>query len=339
MMMTGILQTKFWRRLALNLLGLGIFAILIYWGGLDKLDHLVRPQWSYIGLAALAIAFMLFIFAWRWSLLATQIAGHRLASPFDFYFYNVSSLAMGQLVPQTASVFVLRSLALTKLGDISLPNSVLSVILDKLFDLFVVIMFLSPALLLVSHILDLQQASMFALIIAGCVSVIVFAKPRWWIISMAGLVKIGIMLTRHIPFLKRFVQLGSVNWEQIPSRTVTHTYALTLLGHCAVILRAWLIAQAVGLDVSILAIFIGIALAQASLFIAFTPGGLGIFESAWFIALSQANVEPEVITAFLVAHRVFQSLIIAGLWFLLYLIMLYRNTKTHPPTQPPEAID
>lgn len=225
MMMAGILQTKFWRRLALNLLGLGIFTILIYWGGLDKLDQLVRPQWGYLALAALSIAFMLFIFAWRWSLLATQIAGHRLASPFDFYFYNVSSLAMGQLVSQTASVFVVRSLALTKLGDISLPNSVLSVILDKFFDLFVVVMFLSPALLLVSHILDLQQASVLGLIIAGFVSVIVFAKPRWWIIGMAGLVKIGLILTRRIPFLKRFDQLVSVNWEQIPSRTVTHTYA------------------------------------------------------------------------------------------------------------------
>ena len=320
----GTPQNKTWHRALLVLLGWTLFAILIYWGGFDNLDQIIKPHWGYLSLAVLTIAFMLFIFAWRWSLLVTQIAGHRLATQVDFYFYNVSSLAMGQLMPQTASVFIVRSIALTKLGDISLKNSILSVVLDKFFDLFVVVMFLSPALLLVSHIPNLTQASVFALIITGCVSVIVFAKPHWWIIGMARLVQIGVWLTRRIPFFRRFTQLAIIDWEQIPHRTVTHTYALTMLGHGAVILRAWFITQAVGLDVSILAIFIGIALAQASLLIAFTPGRLGIVESVWFVALSQAHVDHETITAFLVAHRIFQSLIIARLWLILYTVRIIK---------------
>jgi uncharacterized membrane protein YbhN (UPF0104 family) len=64
------------------------------------------------------------------------------------------------------------------------------------------------------------------------------------------------------------------------------------------------------------------ALAQASLIVAITPGALGTLELGWYVGLSAAGVPDERIAPFLIAHRVLQSAFVLLLYALSYLLHL-----------------
>ncbi len=111
-------------------------------------------------------------------------------------------------------------------------------------------------------------------------------------------------------------------WRMLDHRVVLCAYWLTIVGQFLMVLRAWMFAQSVDLDISFTATFIGVALAQVSLLFAITPGGLGTSEAAWYIALAGADVTSETIVTFLVANRLFQTITMALAWLATYLLSI-----------------
>jgi uncharacterized protein (TIRG00374 family) len=327
-------RRKWLSRVLLFLLGLAIFAALIYFAGWESLDKVAQPNLAWLAGGMLGIAFMLYLVSQRWGGLADSLAGRPAATPFEYYFYGVSSMALGTFLPQTASVVVVRSAALNRIGKLSLRKSVTSVLLDKLFDAFMMLVFAVPALLLVFEVVTLRWAFWIALIVFALVSALIVGRYQLWLRLMQGLVSFAVGLVRRVPFLKRFSQLQAIErlenleeWDILQRKTILRAYWLTAGAQIALAARSWMIARAVGLDISPIAIFMGIALVQASLLIALTPGALGVAEAAWYIALAGSGVPPDMIAAFLVAHRVYQSIAIALTWLGVYLASLV----THRP--------
>jgi uncharacterized protein (TIRG00374 family) len=325
----------------LSLLGLAIFVALIYFAGWESLGKVARPNLAWLAGGMLGIAFMLYLVSQRWGGLADSLAGRPAATAFEYYFYGVSSMALGTFLPQTASVVVVRSAALNRIGKLSLRKSVTSVLLDKLFDAFIMLVFATPALLLVFEVVSLRWAFLLALIIFVLVSALIVGRYQLWLRLMQGLVSFAVRVVRRVPFLKRIGQLQAIErlenleeWDVLQRKTILRAYWLTAGAQVALAARSWMIARAVGLDISPIAIFMGIALVQASLLIAMTPGALGVAEAAWYIALAGSGVPPDMIAAFLVAHRVYQSIAIALTWLGVYLASLIAHRPSLPWVTP-----
>jgi uncharacterized protein (TIRG00374 family) len=319
------LRFRFLRRLLSLLLGLIIVGFLISFIGLDQILSELRPNPVLLIAASVVINVMLAVFAARWAILVNGLTSERKASIFDCYFYSVSSLASGLLFAQSATVIVVRSAALNRLNHVSLKVSISSVIIDKIFDLSYIFFFIIPVLLFFLKAVSLAQACLIALLIFCGAAVLITSKYAVWMRLIKAVINLALSVTARTPFLKRFKRLPQDensqpvdDWQILKRGAVLRAFWLTALGELMLVARSYLIARAIGLDISPLALFMGITLTQLSLIFAFTPGGLGIVEIGWYVALSEAHTIPSEIGAFLLAHRVFQSAAIVAIWLSLY---------------------
>lgn len=321
-----------WRKAALTLLGLAIFGALICIGGADSLHKITRPDPFWLLGGSSVVALMLLTFTTRWRILTDRLANQQVTDLFTYYFYALSSLMLGVFIPQTAGMVASRTAALNRLENIPLGKSLTSVLFDKLFDGFMVVMFVWPGLLLILDITTLPQATAIALVEFGLVSALITMRYELWLRLVQGMVSAGRAVIKHIPLLRRVNRWKSLErlddlegWHMLERDTVLSAYWLTAAGQGLMVLRSWMFAQAVGLDISLMGAFIGIALAQVSLLLAITPGALGTVEAAWYLALAGAEVAPESIVTFLVAHRLFQTAALALTWLVVYLVKVRRH--------------
>jgi uncharacterized protein (TIRG00374 family) len=318
-------RLKVARRVVSLLVGLLIVGFLISRIGVEEILRSIQPDVGLLLLGALAIDVMIGIFALRWSILANSLSTSGKISAFNCFFYSISSLAAGLLFAQSASLIVVRAGALNRFENMPLPRSLASVLIDKLFDLSYIVLFIVPTMLFLFKVVTIEQAFWIALALFAAVSLLIVFRYGLWSRSIQWLILTAVKIMRRLPLLKNLRLLDQLEkfenlqaLELLQQSTISRAYWLTALGEIALVLRSCLIAQAVGLDVSPLAIFMGITLTQMSLLIALTPGGLGITEAAWYIALESAHVDSGAIGVFLIAHRVFQSATIAVTWFILY---------------------
>ena len=74
------------------------------------------------------------------------------------------------MVSQNVGAFVVRPLALSGFKDVSVKRSLGSVVLDKLFDLAFILLFIGPSALYFAHVLSLMAAIATNLVLFGLFS-------------------------------------------------------------------------------------------------------------------------------------------------------------------------
>jgi uncharacterized protein (TIRG00374 family) len=319
-------RARRFRHLITLLLGLVIFAGVIALGGdnsLRQLSH-VRPLWLIA--AGGGVGLMLGLFSWRWRVIAEALAGRPLGSPTSFFFYSVTASATSLFMPQTANLLVVRTAMLNSFTGLPLTSAGASVLLDKLFDLLPVAILAPPALALIVSDLPLNTMLIAVLIEIAAAALLIRRYHALYPKVITILLHVTAHVARRVPVLKRVKALDRLETvpeaDQLQGRTIQAAALLTLIGTLAMLLRSWLIAQTVGLDISPAQLVAGMALAQASLIVAMTPGALGTLELGWYVGLSAAGVPDERIAPFLIAHRVLQSAFVLLYYALSYLLHL-----------------
>jgi uncharacterized protein (TIRG00374 family) len=313
------------------LLGLVIFAGVIALSGDDSLRKLghVRPLWLIA--AGGGVGLMLWLFSWRWHVIAEALAGRALGSPASFFFYSVTASATSLFMPQTANLLVVRTAMLNRFTGLPLTPAGASVLLDKLFDLLPVAILTPPALALILFDLPLDTMLIVILIEIAAAALLIRRYHALYPKAITIILHATADVARRVPFLKRLKALNRLETveeaDQLQGRAIQAAALLTLTGTLAMLLRSWLIAQTVGLGISPPQLVAGLALAQASLIVAMTPGALGTLELGWYVGLSAAGVPDERIAPFLIAHRVWQSAFVMLFYALSYL--LYLATSRH----------
>jgi uncharacterized protein (TIRG00374 family) len=308
------------------LLGLVVFAGVIALSGDDSLRKLghVRPLWLIA--AGGGIGLMLWLFSWRWRVIAEALAGRALGSPAAFFFYSVTASATSLFMPQTANLLVVRTAMLNRFTGLPLTPAGASVLLDKLFDLLPVAILTPPALALIVFDLPLDTMLIIILIEIAAAALLIRRYHALYPKAITIILHATADVARRVPFLKRLKALNRLETveeaDQLQGRAIQAAALLTLTGTLAMLLRSWLIAQTVGLGISPPQLVAGLALAQASLIVAITPGALGTLELGWYVGLSAAGVPDERIAPFLIAHRVWQSAFVMLFYALSYLLHL-----------------
>jgi uncharacterized protein (TIRG00374 family) len=308
------------------LLGVMIFAGVIALSGEDSLHKLghIHPIW--LVAAGGGVGLMLWLFSWRWHVIADALAGRALGSPASFFFYSVTASATSLFMPQTANVIVVRTAMLNSFTGMPLAQAGASVLLDKLFDMLPVLLLTPPALALVALKLSLHVMLIIILIEVAAAALLIRRYHALYpkVITILSHFTAGVV--RRVPLLKRVKAVNRLEAveeaDQLQSHAIQMAALLTLIGTLAMLLRSWLIAQAVGLDISPLQLLAGIALAQASLVLAVTPGALGTLELGWYVGLSAAGVPDDSIAPFLIAHRLLQSAFALVMYFFSYALHL-----------------
>ncbi len=297
---------------AINLVGILIFALILYLGGVEAWRQIIQSDWRYLlaGLAATLVWNL--IAAYRWYLIADAVTEGNPGPGYRYYFtYHMLGMAIGQLVPISVGMLGGRPVGLSLSGTVPIRRAILSVVLDKFFDVILALSFLIPvACYLVDWIsLPLALGLMAAIAIVEAV-LISWQYER----MMRWLARVALSLSRllvHVPFVGRRLmsrlpqQLERLaNETFVTNRKAVGLFGLTLVLYTLLSVRLMLVALALRLDVPWYLLVMGVAVTQFTLMFSVTPGSLGFLEGGW-AAVFGFGGQMAVYTVFVIGRRAF----------------------------------
>ena len=297
---------------AINLAGVLAFGLVLYLGGGEAWEQIVQGDWRYV-LAALAVTLLWnVVAALRWSLIANQVAGSKICDFRYIFTYHMIGMLAGQVVPITIGMLGARPVALSLSQQVSLGRSALSVFLDKLFDLVLALLLVSPvALFLVGWIgRPLALGVMGGLAAIGAVIIGWRYEQAVRFVGQLGarlaqplarVPVIGRRLVRRLP--KQLDRLSSETF--VDNRVALQAFLLTLVMYGLLSARLFFIAQALRLDIPWYLLTMGIAVTQLALVFSVTPGSLGFLEGGWAAVLGLAGLTLDQFTTFVIGRRAF----------------------------------
>jgi uncharacterized protein (TIRG00374 family) len=297
---------------AINLAGVLAFVFILYLGGVEAWEQIVKGDWRYV-LAALAVTLLWnVVAAFRWALIANRVAGAKVCA-FRYYFtYQMIGMLTGQVVPVTIGMLGARPVALSLSQQVPLRRSALSVFLDKSFDLILALLLIFPvALFLVGWIeRPLAFGIMGSVVVAGVLlvgwkyeqAVRFFGRlGARFVRSLAIVPVIGRRLVSRLP--QQLDRLSSETF--LENRVALQAFLLTLVMYTLLAARLFYIAQALRLDIPWYLLAMGIAVTQLALIFSVTPGSLGFLEGGWGAVLGLAGLTLDQFTTFVIGRRAF----------------------------------
>jgi uncharacterized protein (TIRG00374 family) len=309
------------------LLGLLLFSLLIFFGDFSSLQRLTSLRiWPLVGafVCTLGIAFSVGL---RWGVLTRALAGRKVTHWLQFCYYFLLNRMLGFFVPKDLSDLGGRAALLVGKHKVPVALAGLSVVLDRVSDVLVMLIFLGPSVLFFS---DLVTASvgitlMVALVIA------VFLGLRF---GHHHILRFSVNAYNwFIKWLSRLPVLRRRTWKPVQSLNLSlavlqRAYLLSLMKFIFTVLRWVCFALALRIPGSMGMFLFGTPVGQLSFLFAFTPGGLGIFEAGWFAILSRAGLAETYISPLLVGQRVFTTLFVGIALLLSVLLSLSGKSET-----------
>ncbi len=313
-------------RWALTVLSLGVFVLVLYVGGIEAWRQVLHADPLWVGVAFACTALLTFVSAVRWGLIANVMAGTRICSMRAYYHYLMMGKTAGLVLPEAVGVYAVGPLAMKAGSRSSFALALGTVFLDKLFDLGLIGLLLLPTALYALRLIDLQTcAALFVLcFVALGVALLGWYRPlvarafglRGWLVARSESTR----LLHRALHGRAGQQLLALDAGQFPVRRIALlAYGLTVLRYLLMTARFVAIAQAVGVAVPPLLVFVGIPIAQLGLLLAVTPGGLGMLEAGWLGVLLLAGLPRQDIATLLIGQRAALFVFIFTLGLISYL--------------------
>jgi uncharacterized protein (TIRG00374 family) len=297
---------------AINLAGILAFALILYLGGVEAWQQVLRGDWRYVLAAFVVAALWNLLAAYRWATVAQQMVGN-VSIPYRHYFtYHMIGMFAGQVVPITVGMLGGRPVALSLSQGVALRRSALSVFLDKVFDLGLALLLVVPvALYLVDWIpLSLALGLMAAMAALGTLLV---AWKYEDAVRLAG--RVGSRLAQplgRLPLVGRRLvqklpqQLDRLATESfLPNRQALRAYLMTLLMYSLLSARLILIAEALRLEIPWYLLAMGLCVTQLTLIFSVTPGSLGFLEGGWAAVLGLGGLGVDQFATFVIGRRAY----------------------------------
>jgi uncharacterized protein (TIRG00374 family) len=296
----------------INLAGVLAFALILYFGGVEAWQQILDGDWRYV-LAALGVTLAWNLVAtYRWSLIANQLFGHEVCA-FRYYFtYQMIGMLIGQVVPITVGMLGGRPVALSLSQQVSLRRSALSVVLDKLFDLILALLLVTPVTLyLVGWIERPVAFGIMAGVVLGAILLIAWQYER--VLRLVG--QVGARLAQplaRVPVIGRRLaqrlpqQLERLSGDAlVRNRTAVQAFLLTLVMYTLLSARLFFISQALQLDIPWYLFPMGVAVTQLAVVFAVTPGSLGFLEGGWAAVFAWAGLSLDQFATFVIGRRAY----------------------------------
>ncbi|MFN2243166.1 MAG: lysylphosphatidylglycerol synthase transmembrane domain-containing protein, partial [Anaerolineae bacterium] len=297
---------------AINLAGVLAFVFILYLGGVEAWEQIIEGDWRYV-LAALAVTLLWnLVAAFRWSLIADQVAGAKVCA-FRYYFtYQMIGMLTGQVVPITVGMIGARPVALSLSQQLSLRRSALSVFLDKSFDLILALLLVTPVALFLIGWIELPLACWLigGVVVAGLVligwqyeqAIRLFGRlGARFARSLVIVPVIGRRLVSRLP--QQLDRLSSETF--LENRVALQAFLLTMVMYVLLSARLFFIAQALRLEIPWYLLAMGVAVTQLALVFSVTPGSLGFLEGGWGAVLGLAGLTLDQFTTFVIGRRAF----------------------------------
>ena len=126
-----------WKKISrtlLGLIGVVIFAVILYLGGTEALSRVAHGDPIYLVATLIVIGGVTLIGSLRWRLLVSSLTQQAPLPVRQIYHYNILGRFIGLFAPRGVGDFAGRPLALRAGGGSTLGIAVYSTLLDRIFD-------------------------------------------------------------------------------------------------------------------------------------------------------------------------------------------------------------
>lgn len=300
------------------LLALLLLAISIYYWGLSDVLKVSIVGWNAVGFVFLFTVFFTVIHNIRWltvlKVLLPELPNKRLDF-LQFYQWLMNSYTVGLFVPSDVSLVGVRTFFMKQYKDVRTSTALLSVLLDRLFDVAVLLVVIVSAFLM---FLGKNRPGMLIVPvgIVGMVFGLLLRKNNEVFALLIALYSRTINLVLRLPILKKWKRTHPVvALEYIPANknTICTVMAWSFLKYIFIALRFYAIGLVFGITFTLFDVFFAASLVQLAGFINVTPGGLGIIEMGSYGALKIIGASHPEAVAFAVGQRILVSFIILAL--------------------------
>jgi len=326
--------------------GVVLIVLVLYladfsWQGVA--DQIMGARWHILLGVAVSTAVIYYVASLRWRFIVGDLTGGLTNVPVGyFYFYVAVASLSGLLIPRTVGDISVRSLALKFSGGVPLTRGVYSVVVGHLMTFMVNSLFVLPAILFLTKTLSLGQAMVLALVIVALFVTLFLLFNRYLFAAAARVYYSFLNLAARLPVLKKRMgpQAAFVAADfHVTRKTAGKIMLCGLAQYFLVILRLYIVAYALRLDIGFPLLFLGASILLTLSLISVFPASLGLSEAGWYGVLSLAGVaDPSAIT-FIVGERIFSTLaiiVVGGLTWFAY--QLFSGPRRTDSTQAPAAV-
>lgn len=307
------------------LVGLLLFVLLVRLGDFSSLKRLATLRLlpllgAFLSTLGIAVSVGL-----RWGTLARGLTRRPVASWWHFCYYFLLNRVLGFFVPKDLSDLGGRAVLLITKHAVPTALAGLSVILDRLSDVLIMLVFLGPAILFLGHMLAAEAA----VILMGGLAIVVYLGIRLGYrhilaLSVDAYNRLADIL-RCLPVLRRY-PLRRIQKVHLSLTVLQRVYLFSLAKFVFTALRWMFFALALDISEPIITFLFGTPVGQLSFLFAFTPGGLGIFEAGWYAILLQAGFPEAYISPLLVEQRVLTTLFVGVAMLFSGLLLLWKKS-------------
>jgi uncharacterized protein (TIRG00374 family) len=322
-------------RRILSILGILIFGAILYYGGIEALRQVAQANLIYLGCAFVAAGSAAFVTSVRWGLIVNSLEGRVIHSKLHYFYYVMMGKISSLLVSQYVGDYGVRPLALKASGTTTLGRAFYSVLVDRLFDLILSLLFLVPTLLYLIKIISSEVMMLLILVLMGIYWVISARNYRILTNSFAAVIRAIDRRKTLVPLMEdvigRLIEMmegARKGLEEVGQRCITSANLLTFGRYVAMALRAYFISLALNLAIPFWVIFLAVGLVRFSLLFAVAPGRLGVLEVGWYGMLALAGMESSTIIPFLIGLRVYGFLFNAVLALFTHIAVVVLSQKT-----------
>lgn len=312
----------------LFLFGLGVVIIVVLYrlGGSEDLSQFRNIQLLPLVGALFTTLGIIGAISLRWGSLVNIISGRKQTSWTNYFHYVVISRVVGFILPKDITDLGGRTAWLVARHDISISVAGASVLLDRLFDLLTASIFLMACL---PYWFGWVGSSAGLALMAGMAGIVYLAI---WFGFDRGLKLLSPLFWKGLRFAEKVPRIRASKLpidelRQLNNKLFSQLYLMGIAKFIFTTSRFILISAALELQISPEIFILATAVGQFSYLFAFTPGGLGIFETGWFAILVYAGIASEAVTTFVVGQRVMTTLLVIVLAILSQLYFLLRNAK------------
>jgi uncharacterized protein (TIRG00374 family) len=328
------LNGKVARRI-LSMLGILIFGAILYYGGVEALRQVVQANPFYLGCAFVAAGSAAFVTSVRWGLIVNSLEGRVVQSRLHYFYYVMMGKISSLFVSQYLGDYGVRPLALKASGAAPLGRAFYSVLVDRLFDLILSLLFLVPALSYLVRIISSEMMILSILVLLGFYWVISARNYRILTSSLDVATRAVDRRKTRVPLMANILgkaveimEGAGRGLEQVGQSCITSANLLTFGRYLAMALRAYFISLALGLSIPFWVIFLAVGLVRFTLLFAVAPGRLGVLEVGWYGVFALAGAENSTIIPFLIGLRVYGFLFNAVLALFAHIVVIVLPRKT-----------
>lgn len=282
-------------RIALLAFSVALFAAILWFGGLESWRMvLTGDPWLYAAVF-LMTGLAPGLSAWRLRTLIRAATGDEVA-PWRRYFHvNMTAIGLGLFLPRNAALLGGKAAYLRTMG-VPLLRGTWAVLMENVVDLlFLVAIGLPCALVIVGGVGGTGFLIANGACLAALLVVALAMRGRDW----RGTARRWV---GRVPFLASRLPFPEGGFVPGPVRAVP-MLAVTIVIHASLALRAYVVAEAIGLEPSWLVFAAAYPLTQLGLALAVAPGALGTLDASWLGLLILGGMTNADALSFTVALR------------------------------------